>query len=106
MICFDTEEAARKVSDKSTKLSSRRTYGRIFVNRDLPRDQRQISGRIENSLNQAARGSQHQHQRQQRDRSTALPNTNNNREIDDQNISTSDESRDDRDSSDSDILPD
>ena len=103
MICFDTEEAATKVLNKCKNLSSSRTYGRINVKSDLPRDQRQVSSRSENSLNQAAMGSQPQ--RQRGERYTVLPTTNNNIDIDD-NILTSDESDDDRESSDSDISPD
>ena len=106
MICFDTEEAATHVLNKCKDLSNSRTYGRLNIKRDLPRDQRQVNNRSGNEIYQASRGAQSRDdrrdgQRVHGEKYRAIPARD--IDIDDNNAETADESEDEHSSSGSDL---
>ena len=106
MICFDTEEAATNVLNKCKDLSNSRTYGRLNIKRDLPRDQRQVNNRSGNEIYQASRGAQSRDdrrdgQRVHGEKYRAIPARD--IDIDDNNAETADESEEGHSSNDSDL---
>ena len=106
MICFDTEEAATNVLNKCKDLSNSRTYGRLNIKRDLPRDQRQVNNRSGNEIYQASRGAQSRDdrrdgQRVHGEKYRAIPARD--IDIDDNNAETADESEDEHSSNGSDL---
>ena len=56
MICFDNEQAAKQILERSPRLCRSETFNRIFVNKNLPSEQRQAFRRDGNTVAEAARG--------------------------------------------------
>ena len=56
MICFDNEKAAKQILERSPRLRMSGTFNRIYVKKDLPREQRQVFGKSGNIVAEAAMG--------------------------------------------------
>lgn len=104
MICFDEEKVAKRVLDRSPKLQNSEFYEYIYVNKDLPREQRRVSNRDANSVSDSARGARvrtHATHARRQQRAAVVPNLINNNSWDNQNVSSDSEDSDPDDSSDS-----